>query len=165
MFLSFATSQSTVIEVVSSHRLFIFDKQSKIQFLIDSGADVSIIPASIYRKTKQPDTYKLFAANNTTINTYGIQIISVDLGLRRQFDWEFLVADVSKAIIGADFLSKFGLVIDLKNKKLIDSVTKLQTECIAKNTKQEKISTVNPHEIFTDLLNEFRDLTTPDTLS
>lgn len=77
--------------------IFIFDKQSKIQFLIDSGADVSIIPASIYRKTKQPDTYKLFAANNTTINTYGIQIISVDLGLRRQFDWEFLVADVSKA--------------------------------------------------------------------
>ncbi|GFV78525.1 retrotransposable element Tf2 155 kDa protein type 1 [Trichonephila clavipes] len=37
----------------------------------------------------------------------------------------FIIANVSKAIIGADFLKKFGLLVDLKRKCLTDPLTSL----------------------------------------
>lgn len=47
---------------------------------------------------------QLYAANRTSIKTYGTQLYHMDLGLRRIFTWPFIIADVSQAIIGADFL-------------------------------------------------------------
>ncbi|GFV66487.1 retrovirus-related Pol polyprotein from transposon opus [Trichonephila clavipes] len=41
--------------------------------------------------------------------------IAVNLGLRRIFQWTFLVGNVSTPIIGADFLYNFRLVPDIKN--------------------------------------------------
>ena len=35
--------------------------------------------------------------------------MNIDLGLRRSFSWLFLIADVSHAILGADFLSQWGI--------------------------------------------------------
>ena len=46
----------------------------------------------------------MYAANGFTINTYGVRTFELDLGLRRAFMWKFVVADVAKPIIGADFL-------------------------------------------------------------
>ena len=45
------------------------------------------------------------------------KLIVLDLGLRRKFSWPFIVADVTKTIIGADFLVNFGLLVDLRTKK------------------------------------------------
>lgn len=50
-------------------------------FLINTGSDVSIIPCSA--KQSGATDLKLFAANNTVINTYGKTILTVDLKLRR----------------------------------------------------------------------------------
>ena len=46
----------------------------------------------------------MYAANGFTINTYGVRTFELDLGLRQAFMWKFVVADVAKPIIGADFL-------------------------------------------------------------
>ncbi|GFS49348.1 retrovirus-related Pol polyprotein from transposon 297 [Trichonephila clavipes] len=54
-------------------------------------------------------------------------MLKFDLGLRRQFTWSFIIANVSKAIIEADFLKKFGLLVDLKRKCLIDPLTSLSS--------------------------------------
>ncbi|GFY76198.1 uncharacterized protein TNIN_173971 [Trichonephila inaurata madagascariensis] len=54
-------------------------------------------------------------------------MLKLDLGLRRQFTWSFIIANVSKAITGADFLKKFGLLVDLKRKCLIDPLTSLSS--------------------------------------
>ena len=40
------------------------------------------------------------------ICTYGIRILHFDLGLRRAFQWKFVVADVAKPIISTDFKTK-----------------------------------------------------------
>lgn len=77
--------------------------------------------------------FHLSAANGTKIDTFGTKIISVNLGLRRKFAHEFIVARVNRPIIGADFLEKFGLTVDLKNKRLIDPTTTLSVEAIAIN--------------------------------
>lgn len=96
---------------------------SNIRFLIDTGSDVSIIPATKNDRLKGPTSFRLHAANGTVINTYESRFVSTDIGLQRRFCWSFLVADVSTAIIGADFLASFGLMVDLKNRRLIDNKT------------------------------------------
>ncbi|GBM33186.1 hypothetical protein AVEN_83693-1 [Araneus ventricosus] len=62
-------------------------------------------------------------ANGTRIATFGTKLLSLDLGLRRTLQWPFIVADVTKPIIGADFLQHFGLLMDLKKRCLIDPLT------------------------------------------
>ena len=71
--------------------------------------------------------YKMYAANGSTISTYGVRIFELDLGLRRAFTWKFVVADVAKPIIGADFLDHFGLLVDLKRRRLLDNTTSLSS--------------------------------------
>jgi hypothetical protein len=49
------------------------------------------------------------------------------MGLRREFTWRFVVADVQLPIIGVDLLSYYGLLVDCKNNRLLDGVTSLCT--------------------------------------
>lgn len=103
-------------------RLQIFDKTNSLTFLIDTGADVSVLP-KLHSNPKSSISTKLFAANGSSISTYGTQIVTVDLGLRRAFTWSFIVAEVTQAIIGADFIHHYGLLVNLRQSRLIDSMT------------------------------------------
>ncbi|GFX57622.1 hypothetical protein TNCV_2676081 [Trichonephila clavipes] len=96
----------------NSRRLFIRDRRTNVTFLIDTGSDVSIIPAT---KTQRQNNSQmtLSAANTSPIHVYTTQTLSLDLGLRRIFQWTFLVGNVSTPIIGADFLYNFRLVPDI----------------------------------------------------
>lgn len=144
----------------SSHRLFVFDKSTNQHFLIDTGADLSLFPASSILHNNTDNIY-LFAANGTRIPSYGHKHITLNLGLRRQFPWPFVIAKVSKPILGADFLYHFGLVVDIKRRKLIDTTTNI--ECVANfsTTEYERISTVNYSDPLAPLLREFIDITKP----
>ena len=55
---------------------------------------------------------------------------SLNLGLRRTFCWAFIIADVRRPILGADFLHHFSLLVDVKNHQLLDSVTHLRIQGI-----------------------------------
>lgn len=61
-----------------SPRLFINDKSTNIEYFIDTGAGLSIIPATTKQKQNKSDDYKLYAANSTTINTYGKSIQTIN---------------------------------------------------------------------------------------
>ena len=65
------------------------------------------------------------------IPTFGTRSLSLNLGLRRDFHWIFVVAEVSKPILGADFLHHFGLMVDLRKSKLVDTNTHLQINGIS----------------------------------
>nr|VZH89234.1 unnamed protein product [Spirometra erinaceieuropaei] len=41
----------------------------------------------------------------------------------------FIIADVSVALIGADFLAHFNLLVDLWNRRLVDCITNLHARC------------------------------------
>lgn len=66
----------------------------------------------------------LYGANGSAIKTHGQRFIILSLGLRRTFTWPFVIADVTRPIIGADFLRHFDLLVDLQNRRLIDPLTK-----------------------------------------
>jgi hypothetical protein len=38
--------------------------------------------------------------------------LNLNLGVCRDFTWRFVEADVTQSIIGVDFLSHFGLLVD-----------------------------------------------------
>jgi hypothetical protein len=48
----------------------------------------------------------------------------LDFGLRREYSWHFVIADVTAPIIGSDFLCFYKLLVDMRNRRLIDSITK-----------------------------------------
>jgi len=147
--------------VPQEQRLHITDRISHIRFLVDSGSVVSVIPRTLVRQKTTLSDLALYAANQTVIHTYGKYVTQLNSDLRRNFTWPFIIADVHTAIIGADFLSKFQLLIDLKNQRLIDSVTGLSTPAFLAQAKHISVSTVQCMSKFQKLLSEFVDVTKP----
>lgn len=156
-----AASSAAYNDRSRKHRLFLRDKNTGLRFLVDSGADVCIFPA---RKDDKPDhSYKLYAANHTEIPTYGVKILTVDFGLRRKFQWPFVVAKIDKGILGADFLNEFNLWVDLHKKRLIDGITKLSCKGeVMSISDRDVLSSVNDNIKFSDLFKSFPEITTPN---
>lgn len=98
---------------LGSRRLFIHDTTNNLYFLIDTGADLSVLPRQNFKHLIPDQHPRLTAANGSNIQTYGEKFLSVNLGLRRNFPHLFTIAAVNRPIIGADFLSKFGILVDL----------------------------------------------------
>ncbi|GFW70336.1 retrovirus-related Pol polyprotein from transposon 17.6 [Trichonephila clavipes] len=103
----------------------------------------------------------LSAANTSPIHVYTTQTLSLDLGLRRIFQWTFLVGNVSTPIIGADFLYNFRLVPDISKQALLDSETNIKCHCILGNSRIHSIKTVSGDSVYHELLRKFSDITKP----
>jgi hypothetical protein len=87
--------------------------------------------------------YDHYAADGSTINTYGWLPLSLNLGLRRDLTWRFVIADVSTPLIGADFLSHYGLLVDCRNNGLLDGVTSLSVPAQAISSRVTSIQVIN----------------------
>ncbi|CAG9101459.1 unnamed protein product [Plutella xylostella] len=156
----------TVAEVgvaSGSNRLCVFDRNTRERFLVDTGADISVLAAT-NKKTQVNSAYKLYAANDTPINTYGERTLRLDLGLRRCFQWTFIVADVKTSILGADFLRNFKLLVDLHKKKLVDRITELAVDTIEVRTSEESIHVISSDQVYHSILTKFPDILRPMSL-
>ncbi|BHF83394.1 hypothetical protein SprV_0902653600 [Sparganum proliferum] len=104
-------------------RLFLWGRVVDAKFPVDSSAEVcGVQPTSAERKHRS--SFCLTAANNSSIPTFGQRSITLDLGRRRIFRCVFTIADVS-----ADFLAHFNLLVDLRNRRLVDCITNLHARC------------------------------------
>nr|VZI35201.1 unnamed protein product [Spirometra erinaceieuropaei] len=103
------------------------------------------------------------SSNNSSIPPFGQGSITLDLGLRRIFRWVFIIADFSVALICADFLAHFNLLVDLKNRRLVDCITYLHARCQSDVNPYVNPLTVMPISDcpFHSLLRQFPRLTTP----
>ncbi|GJQ65325.1 hypothetical protein Trydic_g7441 [Trypoxylus dichotomus] len=139
---------AAVNEVAQSCRLFVTDKNNNIRFLVDSGADISVLPYSKCGKHLKPAKRTLYAANGTEIRTYGEKLLNLDLSLRRAFHWPFVIADVSTPILGANFLSHFGLLVDIRDACLRDTITQLQVNDTASSSRvPSSVHTILPQHL------------------
>lgn len=141
----------------TNNRLCITDRKSGEQFLVDTGAEVSVLAV---KKKQKPieSTYKLYAANGTPIDTYGEKTLHLDIGIRRNYKWNFIIANTKKSILGADFLKHHRLLVDLYKQKLIDNVTKLAVEAITVTSTESSIYIVNQNLPYYDILSQFPDI-------
>jgi hypothetical protein len=87
--------------------MFLRDSHNQLNFLVDSGASLSIIPFS---SSQTPLGPKLLGANGASIPTWGFQTKTIKIGTT-QFEQDFLLAKVAIPILGLDFFRKFQLSI------------------------------------------------------
>lgn len=101
------------------------------------------------------------AANDTPIKTYGSRLVKISLNLRRDFTYPFIIADVKHAIMGADFLDYFGLILDFKNRRIWDSITNLTSTGSVQKFCGEipRVSMVDG--AYQTILKEFAEVTRP----
>ncbi|XP_052890336.1 uncharacterized protein K02A2.6-like [Anopheles moucheti] len=125
-----------------SNRLIVIDRSTKQRYLIDTGADVSVIPKSPGYVPSKPSTMLLFAANGSPITVY---------------------ADVNSAIIGADFLSHYHLVVDLHKRCLVDALTNLTVPGLPDATRQPTVKVCDATSPVADLLSKFPGITATNT--
>ena len=109
---------------------YITDRSGGTRFLVDTGSEVSVILPRAGDRKCTTDSLTLQAVNNTPIPTYGTRLLTLNLGLCHTFQWVFVITDVQRPIIGADFLHHFGLLVDMKQHQIMDGTTHLQVQGI-----------------------------------
>ena len=135
------------------------DNHSGKTFLIDTGAQVSLLPATAHaRRHPSPTAPKLVAANGSSIASYGTQQTHVQLGKRK-----FIIADVRRPILGADFLRRHKLLVDLCDQKLIDAHSFQSYACAATNNDLcvSPVATVDSNHYKQCLLQQYPELRRP----
>ena len=105
---------------VTNRLLFIQDTVSGRRFLCDTGAQWSIIPSGRSEVAKGEHGPQLVGADGTPIRSYGTRAVDVCFGGQR-FTWDFVVAAVTFPLLGADFLCAHNLLVDVGNRRLVNS--------------------------------------------
>ena len=140
--------------------MYLLDQVSNTRFLVDSGAEVSLFPATTADKARGPHGPALIAANGSPIKSYGTKQINISVK-GRFFSWKFILCDISQGILGADFLRGHGLMVDLASKTLICSFDLSIIKCFSINACLPNISVVGTGCKFKQLLVDRPSLTTP----
>ena len=153
--------------LVPSRLFFIMDCNQGLRFLVDTGAEVSVLPPTCAERRHPSESLTLQAVNGTRIATYGTRSLTLNLGLRRTLRWVFIVADVQQPILGADFLSHFNLHVDMTHCRLVDALTQftIQGMYSKASTPSPSILPRIPTNDFSALLTDFPSLTRPQSNS
>ena len=142
--------------------MFVTDVHSQRRYLVDTGSSVSILPAGAFEKKALHPSFDLLAANGSMIGTYGAVFSSVNLHTHLKLQWTFIVADVTEAILGIDFLQGNGFHIDLKREHLYHQPSHTKIKGKSGLPSSTKVCTVQQSSVFHRLLDEFPELTRLD---
>ncbi|XP_008552713.1 uncharacterized protein LOC103574922 [Microplitis demolitor] len=139
--------------------------RSPLQFLHHLGSYLFVYLYGRMKCKPTPVGYQLHAANGSLIETYGCITLSLNLGSRQEFTRRFIITDVTKLIIGADFLSHFNLLIDLKHKQLRDGFTGLQTSVDSIRSDAKCIKLIEGDTVYHKLLSIYPAITRPEEIT
>ena len=95
--------------------LYLVDVASSKRYLVDFGSAFSILP---HKSTAEPTGPRLMTVDGKPLHCWGHRTCTVHTRTR-QFSWSFLLAPEAFPILAADFLSKFKLLVDISNKRLV----------------------------------------------
>ena len=91
---------------------------TNIDFCLDSGSNKSLLPA--HRPFHDNRRKGFFRAANGTLIPYFEEVeMTVSLGYDKTFTWMFVMANVTNAILGCDFLQHFNVALDFGKHELI----------------------------------------------
>ena len=103
----------------NTRTLSLRDQSSGKLFLVDSGADLSVFPASGEEKLSASQSAPLVAANGSTIRTFGTRTLSLQFPGGLNVPHTFTLAEVDQPILGVDFFKTHKLIIDLDARQLL----------------------------------------------
>ncbi|BHF83329.1 hypothetical protein SprV_0802647700 [Sparganum proliferum] len=104
---------------------YVCDTATRRRFLVDTGAQISVVPPTAADRRFPSPGLHLQAANCSPIPTFGSLSLTLNIGLRRSLIWIFVIADVPHGILGSDFLAEFDLLVDCLRARLLDRTTGL----------------------------------------
>ena len=94
---------------LTNNRLFfIRDRLSGLFFLVDTGAGVSVYPATNLEMRSGCIVPTLRAVKGSSIRTFGTRAIPFCIKSQR-FEWNYILADIAQSLLGAHFFCHFGL--------------------------------------------------------
>ncbi|KAL6483353.1 hypothetical protein MHYP_G00082250 [Metynnis hypsauchen] len=132
---------------------------------VSRGAQLSVLPASVSDVESGCTGPVLEAANGSSIPTYGQRPVPLCFGGQR-FTWNFVLAKVSTPLLGADFLSANNLLVDIKNRRLVNTETFSSLPCSLSHSSSSRLSgAFSVSDDFSRLLTEFPGLTDPTFVS
>nr|VZI04719.1 unnamed protein product [Spirometra erinaceieuropaei] len=111
----------------SGRTFYACDTATRRRFLVDTGAQISVVPPTAADRRFPSPGLHLQAANCSPIPTFGCLSLTLNIGLRRSFTWIFVIADVPHAILASDFLAEFDLPVDCRRVHLLDRITGLSS--------------------------------------
>ena len=131
--------------------------------VIDTAAEVSTVPPTHADLQRGTVGFTLQAFNSASIPTYDTRSLTQDLGLRCSFQWLFIIADVKKAILCADILQHYKLLVDVGNRRVMDTLTQLKVQGI---TSDEPVFSPTllyrtPSNLYEAIQSDFPSLTKP----
>lgn len=74
----------------NANHILLVDPTSKLNSLIDTGADISVLTVSYAKQNAVNEGLVLYAANGTKLQTFGTKLLILDLNLLRSFTWSFV---------------------------------------------------------------------------
>ena len=124
---------------------------------------MSVLPPSRSDRKYAREGCNLLAVNGSAIATYGERSLTLDLGLRRTFRWVFIIANVQSAILGADFLRHYSLLVDMKHSRLVDAITQLRVQGISSKVSSPSPTVYHPQptNTFTAIMMEYPTVVQP----
>ncbi|CAE1154392.1 unnamed protein product [Acanthosepion pharaonis] len=143
-----------------SRLFYIRDKNPGFLFLVDIGAQISVIPAKSNMSTRKTD-YTLQAANGSSIQAYGETSLTLNLGFRRSFPWVFTIAQARTLILEVDFLAHFKLSVNMSSLSLEDRTTNFTRKVISSIYTSTMSATLPEANGMQYLLKKYSQITTP----
>ena len=141
----------------SSRLFFVIDSDTGTRFLVDTGAEVSVIPPSPNECVAEQTGLVLRAANDSTIKTFGTRSQTLHLGPQQTFQWVFVMADVKQPILGADFLRHYQLLVDVAQRRVVHTPTQSLVQGVLSSSSSMQLALLSsvPANRYEALLHEF----------
>ncbi|KAK8376830.1 hypothetical protein O3P69_010037 [Scylla paramamosain] len=124
------------------------------------GAEISVLPASNKDTRCGKRCLLMTAANGSNIKTFGTHTIHLILNSHR-FKWTFTIADVSRPLLGADFLHAHSLFIDMKESLIVDSTTFESTNLRHALLPAVHLNSVFCSNVYAKILMDYLDIVRP----
>ena len=133
-----------------------FDSKSQRNCLLDTGSQVSLWPPTSTTSKFNSSNVKLIAANGTPIKSFGKQRREIQFG-GKSYSFIFHIAQVTRPILGMDFLETFRMAIDLHSRRLLHSGRSTRfTSCYSIIS---GVNVVHMSSSFADILRDFPEIT------
>ena len=131
------------------------DALSRRRCLLDTGSQVSLWPPLPTTSQLQQSSVRLTAANGTAIKSFGHHRREIKNG-GKSYTFLFLNAQVPRPILGLDFLQTFGMMLDLRLRRLIHG--RVSTRFAAASSPISGVNAIQSSS-FARLLSDFPEIT------
>ena len=116
----------------NSKTFTVFDQNNNLNFLVDSGSSMSLIPTYLSSRfdvcTPATQSVRMKYASGKTITSESEVFLHLKLNCG-SFSWNFRVCNVRKCILGADFFHHFGLLVNVRAKTLVPDDSCVRKPC------------------------------------